>query len=103
MYSIDDQYTSIWTSFNQAGQIITQTQTYGAIYDTQHIAGGFTIGLQRTFWEVLAVDVFVGGGLRSSAIDMKSNSENRSFYTSVTEPGFSGIFPRIGAKLAIVL
>jgi hypothetical protein len=103
MYSIDEQYTSNWINYNPMGQPIQQTQTFGAIYDTRHMAGGFTIGVQRTFWEVLAVDIFVGGGLRSTAIDVISNSDNRSIYSSVVDPSFSGIFPRIGAKLAISL
>lgn len=102
MHKVDNEYTSTWTYSGPAGQT-TQSVTLGSRYETQHIAGGFTIGLQRTFWDVVALDVYVGGGLRASNINVISNIENREIYTTVMEPGFSGIFPRIGFKLGVAL
>ncbi|MCU0420012.1 MAG: hypothetical protein MUC38_10195 [Cyclobacteriaceae bacterium] len=102
-YAVDDQYSSTWISVDQNGRQVIQSQTYGSVYDTRHVAGGLTIGVQRTFWEVLALDVFVGGGVRFSHVEMRATTPNWSYYTGVLDPGFSGIFPRIGIKLGISL
>lgn len=102
-YAVDDQYTSTWISFDQNGQQVIQSQMYGSVFDTRHVAGGLTIGVQRTFWEVLALDVFVGGGMRFSEVKMQSSTSYGSYYSGVVDPGFSGIFPRIGFKVAIAL
>lgn len=66
------------------------------------VAGGFTFGVQRTFWEVIILDVFVGGGMKLSAIE-EINPYPYTYYYSITDPGYSGIFPRIGFKLGIGL
>lgn len=102
-YTVDNRYTSTWTYTNSTGQSVTQTDTYGSEYETQHLAAGFTIGLQRTFWEVLTLDAFVGGGLRATNLRMISSGDRNNIYNGLLDPAFSGIFPRIGFKVGIAL
>ncbi len=66
------------------------------------VAGGFTFGVQRIFWDVIMVDVFMGGGVKLCAIDELPYPRAQHYYT-LTDPGYSGIFPRIGVKVGIGL
>jgi hypothetical protein len=75
----------------------------GAIYDTRHIAGGFTVGLQRTFGKALTIDVFAGGGFRHAAIEMISNRFNSTVGAGDLQQALPGFFPRIGFNVGILL
>lgn len=66
------------------------------------ISPGFYIGLQRTLWEVMFLDVYVGGGYRASNIDYTLSPSQEIDY-DITEPGYKGIYPRLGLKLGIGL
>ena len=97
-------------SFNGSGPYYnpgTGTNYYNANpYTTDQrisqVAGGFTFGMQRTFWEVIILDVFVGGGMKLSTIE-EISPYPYTYYYSITEPGYSGVFPRIGFKVGIGL
>ncbi len=78
-------------------QTITQND-----FEDYFFATGFTIGVQRVFWNVLAVDVFAGGGMRWSNIRFLE-PQRQQLNTDVTTPGYQGIFPRIGVKIGITL
>lgn len=101
-YTVDDLNTYTWTYRDINGQLITETSSNGGKYETQHFAAGFTIGLQRTFWEVLTLDAFVGGGLRATNFTLIAGDRN-DIYNGLLDPGFTGIFPRIGFKVGIAL
>lgn len=64
------------------------------------IAPGFTLGLQKTLWEIIFLDVYFGGGVKISDAE-----DDGDFYydPDLTQPGYEGIFPRIGAKIGVRL
>jgi hypothetical protein len=66
------------------------------------IAPGFTIGFERTLWKVLVLDVFVGGGIRFTDVQRKGTMPYSNGY-EITDPGYEGIFPKIGAKIGVGL
>jgi hypothetical protein len=73
-------------------------------YETLFFASGFTLGVQRVFWNVLAVDVFAGGGLRLNQIQMVELGERWAMpHQEIYLPEHEGIFPRIGLKVGIAL
>lgn len=80
----------------------------GAPYQTNYteitnaVSPGFTIGMQKTLWKVLVLDVFVGGGIRFADV---SRTDTVPYYSSYTvfEPGYEGIYPKIGAKIGVGL
>jgi len=99
IFSVDDEY--FWLSSDMHGN--PQWRGSGNKYNSRQVGGGFTIGLQRTFWDVITLDVFAGGGLRYSHINIVSDQFSNEIFTTVTGPGFSGIFPRIGFNIGITL
>ena len=76
-----------------------QTEDYQRV---NSIAPGFTLGLQKTLWEIIFLDVYFGGGVKMS--DAPEEDEY-PYYTSpeITQPGYEGIFPRVGAKIGVRL
>ena len=61
---------------------------------------GFTLGLQKTLWQIIYLDVFIGGGIKFSNY---SNDGDPYFEPTITDPGYEGIYPKIGAKIGIGL
>jgi len=66
-------------------------------YEVKQIEGGVVMGLQMIFAKNLSLDLFVGGGLRSSVIDNKPIE--LEFYAP--ERGYTGIVPKIGFDIGI--
>jgi len=68
-------------------------------YDTEekvtNFGLGFTIGLQRTIWEVLFIDVYVGGGMQFS-----NRGRNE---VPLSDPGYQGVMPNFGLQVGIRL
>ncbi len=69
---------------------------------------GFTIGLQRTLWSVLFIDVYIGGGIQWSDVTRTitpGNVVNNSngYYGWFFAPGYQGIMPKFGVQLGIPL
>jgi hypothetical protein len=68
------------------------------------ISPGFYMGLQKTLWEVVLMDIYVGGGIRIAEEEHSQAIPNK-FYgdDGIVDPGFEGIYPRIGIKFGIGL
>lgn len=75
---------------------------------------GFVIGFQRTFWEVLYLDVYAGGGIQWADVVTVDRSEPASttptnYYTptyyitdsSISSPSYQGIMPKFGFTLGV--
>jgi hypothetical protein len=67
---------------------------------------GFTLGYQRTLWEVVFLEAFVGGGIQFS--DRISSGQLPPDgliyqYDGITDPGYKGILPKIGLMIGIGL
>lgn len=69
--------------------------------------GGFTFGVQRTFWNVIYVDAYLGGGIQWSdvistytpALPQRYSPE----YSSITSPRYQGIMPKFGINIGVAL
>lgn len=72
-------------------------------------AGGFTIGIHRVYWDVLYIDVYVGGGLQLSNLERSGdvpspNTYNDYYYSSdFIDPNFQGVIPKIGIQIGLGL
>jgi hypothetical protein len=65
------------------------------------ISPGFTLGLQKTLWQTVFLDVYFGGGIKLS--DAEENVDDYYYDVSITEPGYEGIFPKVGVKIGVGL
>lgn len=66
---------------------------------------GFTIGYQKTLWQVIFLEAFIGGGIQFSDIIVSGSKPNDSFYTheTITDPGYKGILPKFGLNVGLGL
>lgn len=80
----------------------TRTEYEYNEFDDLFLATGFTVGIQRVYWNRLAVDAFVGGGMRWSQKRFRELSR-LDVKTDILTPGYQGIFPRIGIKIGLFL
>jgi hypothetical protein len=88
-YGYYDPNTGMWNN-----------STYKATI--RSISPGFTIGLQKTMWKVLVLDVFIGGGIKFA----ESNYSGTNYYPTyngILDPGYDGIYPKFGGKIAVGL
>lgn len=67
--------------------------------------GGFTFGYQRTFWEVIFLDVYIGGGLQGSDIIRTGQlPPDPNFYSDIfSDPGYRGVIPKMGIHFGLGL
>lgn len=80
----------------------------GVIYSNQEkitsFAPSFTLGLQKTLWEIIYLDVYIGGGIRFARINRTgTNNYNEYYNDGLFQPGYEGIFPKIGLKIGVGL
>lgn len=104
-YANKGEFTIFDYDFN-TGQ--TTSNTYNVDDKILNIGTGFTIGYHRTFWKVLFLDAYLGGGVQISEIDRKfdpvtSNDYYYSSYNGITAPGYQGIMPKFGIAVGIAL
>lgn len=66
---------------------------------------GFTIGYQKTLWQVVFLEAFIGGGVQfSDRISMGMQSDVLAHdYIGITHPAYKGILPKIGLNIGIGL
>jgi hypothetical protein len=65
---------------------------------------GFTIGWQRTIFDVLFLDVYVGGGIKIASINTTGGVRDSDPYDfDLLHPGYDGIHPVVGVKLGVGL
>jgi len=82
--------------YNSTPETYTE-KTYG-------ITPGFAIGYQRTFWQMIFIDVYVGGGVKFSDVQyLDTPPADYDPHYDVLDPGYSGIYPKIGVKIGIGL
>lgn len=87
------------------------TGTYGtqSYYDykesTGNWGGGFTIGYQRTLWEVIFLEAFLGGGIQFSDRILSGKTPPPSYFAdeAITDPAYKGIMPKIGLTVGLGL
>jgi hypothetical protein len=65
---------------------------------------GFTIGLQRTLFEVLYLDMFIGGGIKFTNVKYSAAIPGFTFMEyDVLHPAYEGIHPVAGVKIGVGL
>ena len=87
-----------------SGAYITQK-----LYDYSESIGnwglGFTIGYQKTIWQAVFFEAFIGGGVQfSDPIAMGLEPEDSvNEFVGITHPMYKGILPKIGLNIGIGL
>lgn len=82
--------------YNQAA-FETTTET---IYN---FSPAFTIGLQRTVFDVLFIDVYLGGGIKFADIRYHGTSPSEQIHYDLFHPAYEGIYPAVGVKIGVGL
>ena len=70
--------------------------TKNEVYNVFAVNPGFTIGYQRTIAEMLVIDIYAGGGVRT----VDRNFSNNYGY-SIIDVEFKGIMPKFGMNVGI--
>ena len=87
----------------------TGMYTTQAAYDYSESIGnwglGFTIGYQKTLWQVIFLEAFIGGGVQwSDRIAMGLQPDVLyNDYEGINHPAYKGILPKIGLNIGIGL
>jgi hypothetical protein len=95
--SVRTQYFKGRDTDYSSGDPITRRQT------TKSIAPGFTFGWQRTLWEAMVLDLYVGGAVRFAENEYPDGPIDQHQDVSIFNPRYEGIMPKIGLKLGIGL
>jgi len=73
----------------------------------KNLAFGFTLGVQRTLWKVLFIDVYVGGGFQLSEVTrtglFPSRHEPYYYDPGISVPAYEGVLPKIGLQIGLGL
>ena len=66
---------------------------------------GFTIGYQKTLWQVLFLEAFGGGGIQFADRKVTGQAPEYAYYDydTITDPAYKGILPKIGMNIGIGL
>lgn len=90
----------VWDPQNQTGSNISYEYTSKTING----ALGFTIGVQRIFWKVLALDAYIGAGYQLSNQRITGNAPEWAIdYYDFNEVNYRGVLPKIGLTVGLVL
>ena len=67
--------------------------------------GGFTMGYQKTVWQVIFLEAFIGGGLQFSdrITTGMLPDESYFYYDGILDPYYRGILPKFGLNIGIGL
>lgn len=86
-----------------------QSQNYTVEESIVNYGGGFTIGFHRTLWKVLFIDAYLGGGLQGANVDKTisptppQSPYGFSDYYDITDPRYSGVMPKFGLQIGVML
>lgn len=64
---------------------------------------GFTLGIQRTIFEVMFVDFYIGGGIRFPKIEYGYADHPDADHYDIFSPAYKGIYPTTGIRFGIGL
>lgn len=98
-----ESYQGIYYSLFVRGEYFKEDDDYEYWETTFSITPGFTLGFQKTLWKVLLLDVYVGGGIKFSDVEYATTPPPYESSYGILDPGYSGICPRIGAKVGMGL
>jgi len=101
-------YTGEFRGQSQHYDPISGLYTWENYNYTENIANGgfgFTIGYQKTLWQVIFLEAFVGGGVQLSSSRYTGMNGNAEDFRDegITSPLYRGILPKIGLHIGIGL
>lgn len=67
---------------------------------------GFTIGYQKTVWQVVFLEAFIGGGIQFAGEEVTGYKPSPVMFDTsggITDPAYEGIMPKIGVNIGIGL
>ncbi|MEM6299297.1 MAG: hypothetical protein AAF740_11480 [Bacteroidota bacterium] len=62
---------------------------------------GLYVGWQRTFWDLIYMDVFLGGGVRMSDVKYSDPRVEDRWSDGILDVEYNGVAPRVGINLGI--
>lgn len=62
---------------------------------------GIYVGWQRTFWDLIYMDVFLGGGVRMANVKHGTPLLNDNWTDGIFDVEYNGVAPRLGINLGI--
>jgi hypothetical protein len=97
---------SYFSGYNDSYQYYTPSAA--PTYDNRKVTfksfgAGFYMGLQKTLWEVVLMDIYVGGGIKMTEANRSADYNDYYYDEDLFDPGFEGIYPKIGIKFGIGL
>lgn len=105
-------YSAEYSDFNYYYNPANPNQPVPTTYTTEessyNYGAGFTIGFHRTLWKVLFIDAYLGGGLQGSHVEktttptLPPNPYTYTYY-DITDPRYSGVLPKFGLQIGVML
>lgn len=93
-------------NFDPVTQVATNVE-YRYKEDAWNAAIGFTLGAQRVFWNLLFVDVYIGGGLQiadgTKTGPVPQGNPYYYYHNTSYDPPYEGIIPKIGIQIGMGL
>ncbi len=86
-------YYKVETYDNYSGNNVEETELWS-------FSPSFTLGIQKTIWQIIHLDMFVGGAL---GIPVYPDNAAKVEYPEIVDPSFKGIYPKIGVKIGVGL
>lgn len=94
------QIESEFSTFDPVGNFSTFRTNERTI---NAINPGVTIGIQRSVWDILYIDFYVGGGVRFAGVRDSDDlfPENNFAFQDIYDADYEGVFPKIGINVGI--
>lgn len=102
--SYSGDFEGVNTAYDPAsGQYTSQPYSYSE--NIGNYGFGFTIGYQKSLWQVVFLEAFIGGGIQFSDKIVSGNAPDHDFFSSggIADPAYKGILPKIGLTIGIGL
>jgi len=104
--SYSGEFADQYSTYDPTTGMYTPTTTYNYKENIGNWGVGFTIGYQKTLWQVVFLEAFIGGGIqfanRITSGEMP-DSNSYYYYSGITDPGYKGILPKIGLNIGLGL
>jgi len=103
--SYSGEFSGEYTTFDPNTGMYTNHVLYNYSESIGNWGLGFTIGYQKTLWQVVFMEAFIGGGVQfSDPISMGMEPDQSPYqYIGITHPAYKGILPKIGVNIGIGL
>lgn len=100
-YNYFSQEHNDQTSSISSGNVYTTYTIEGGTDVINTFGGGVVIGGRLTLGKKFDMDLYAGGGVKYSGIDVTNNNFLDDYGSNIFEPGFTGVYPKLGFRLGI--